>query len=116
MGKKTLYNPVSLHVLRGALEYCGIKLGRLVQIGGSPSLETATYRATIVQIPQAMRSFLPSQLANELQECFARDVQILSVRSEYDVKRKKSALTAILFVDIHEQALMEALLEEKSNE
>jgi len=113
MGKRTLYHPVSLHVLRGALEYCGIKLGRLVQIGASLEEEKAYYRATIINMPDALRSYPTWDIAKELQECFAQDVTVLSVTSEYHVKRKNHTLTATLLCDVHEVTPMESILSEK---
>jgi len=113
MGKRTLYHPVSLHVLRGALEYCGIKLGRLVQIEASLEEKKAYYRATIIDIPDALRSYPTWDIAKELQECFAQDVTVLVVTSEYHVKLEKLILTAILLCDTHEVSPMESLPSEK---
>jgi len=98
MGKKTLYHPVSLHVLRGALEYCDIKIGRLVQTSASLEFNSATYRATITEMPGSVDYRTSRNIANALQECFAQDVTVLSVTSEYNVKTRKVTNTAILFV------------------
>lgn len=79
MGKKTLYHPVSLHVLRGAVEYCGFKFGRLQQINSDPTGLTATYRAVIEKAPKHCEGKSLEYVHFALQECFNADIKVLTV-------------------------------------
>lgn len=47
MGKKTLYHPVSLYVIRGAFDQHGYVLGRIKQTFCSVERGTASYRIEI---------------------------------------------------------------------
>jgi hypothetical protein len=76
MGKTTLYHPVSLHVIRGAAEYCGFQFGKLKQLWGNPEKRTARYEATIQQVPALFVNQSTMVIQNELQKCFMDDIRV----------------------------------------
>jgi len=76
MGKTTLYHPVSLHVIRGAAEYCGFQFGKLKQLWSDPEKMTARYEATIQRVPAAWVNESPMIIQNELQNCFMDDIRV----------------------------------------
>lgn len=79
MGKKTLYHPVSLHVIRGALEYCGFRIGRLKQISADKDWGFAKYEAELVDMPGETRTNSPRELIQALNDCFAYDITCTNV-------------------------------------
>ncbi len=111
MGKRTLYHPVGLHVLRGALEYCEIKIGRLTQVWNDPSREAASYTAVITELPDDLKDAPTWLIAKRLRGCFAEDVSVFSVTSHYNAKKKTTLLTAKILVDIHKITPMEHIIE-----
>jgi hypothetical protein len=111
MGRRTLYHPLSLHVIRGALEFCGVKIGRLTQQSSDMSQETATYNADIIHTTRDFRKASIPDLAAEIQNCFAQDVTVSKIFSTYDPKTHKMTLTAVLYVDIHVDTPTERLIE-----
>jgi len=74
MGKTTLYHPVSLHVIRGAAEYCGWQFGKIVQLDSDPKRKTARYRAEIAKIAPEVESSPSMVMLNDLDNCFAADI------------------------------------------
>jgi hypothetical protein len=92
MPKRTLYHPVSIHVLRGALEYCGITPGRLRQIGVNNAERSAIYRCDIIAVPKGLWSESLPAKRRAIQSCFASDVAVMSYGEEYD--DKKGLITA----------------------
>jgi len=80
MGKQTLYHPVSLHVVRGAAEYCGFKFGKLKQVKSDPTGLTATYSAQIVELPKAVKHGNIEYIRQALADCFNADIKVLAVR------------------------------------
>jgi len=76
MGKTTLYHPVSLHVIRGAAEYCGFQFGKLKQLWSDPKKMTARYEATIQQVPALFADQSTMVIQNELQNCFMDDIRV----------------------------------------
>lgn len=83
MGKKTLYHPVSVNVLRGALEYCGIVPGRLRQLDSDQVAATARYELRIEKLAPGMVGMTTKQCAHAIQGCFASDVEVIAYGSEY---------------------------------
>jgi len=77
MGKKTRIHPVSLHVIRGAAEYCGFRFGKIKQTSNDNDLFRAIYDAEIVEMPRdlATKGTL-LQIHHDLQECFVDDIRI----------------------------------------
>lgn len=75
MGKATLYHPVSLHVIRGAAEYCGWKFGKIKQTSYDPDEQWARYAAVIQIIPERLKNATPVVRLNDLRDCFARDIE-----------------------------------------
>jgi len=79
MGKTTRHHPVSLHVVRGAVEYCGFKFGSLKQIKSDPTGMTALYRAEVVIVPPRCKDKSPEFLRFALQDCFNADIKVLGL-------------------------------------
>lgn len=79
MGKKTQYHPVSLHVLRGAPEYCGFRLGKLRHKWSRPEQGDACYFAEIDEVPLQLQKAHWSVLKERFQECFPQNVKVESL-------------------------------------
>jgi len=75
MGKTTLYHPVSLHVIRGAAEYCGWKFGKIKQVGAEKGEGWARYTAEIETVPKRLANDGPMAMLNDLRDCFAVDIE-----------------------------------------
>lgn len=56
MGKTTLYHPVSLPAIRGALSYKGFRVAKIKQHAMDLSRGAALYSAEITDFPQGMPS------------------------------------------------------------
>lgn len=76
MGASTKYHPVSLHVIRGAAEYCGWKFGKITQLSGDQERNTARYRAEIEVIPVESQNQTTMIMSNDLDNCFAADIHV----------------------------------------
>lgn len=76
MGKTTLYHPVSLHVVRGAAEYCGWKFKTLKQTGQWPEIGRAHYQAVIEKIPKESTNKSLAEMKKALNACFAADITV----------------------------------------
>jgi len=106
MGKKTLYHPVSLHVLRGAAEYCGWQFGRLQQTKSDPTGLSATYKADIVKFPKHVQGMALSVMRYELQNCFNHDIRVAVMTGDSNGKLYATIVTRI-FRDEHTLPLPE---------
>jgi len=76
MGATTLYHPVSLHVIRGAMEYCGWKSGKIQQISSDFASTTARYKLEIADMPKKLSIYGAQIVAKQLQHCFAADITV----------------------------------------
>lgn len=77
MGKTTLYHPISLHVIRGAAEYCGFAFGKLKQLFSNAEEGRAVYSADIIKMPgNLMKEGTLLRIHHDLQECFMDDIRI----------------------------------------
>lgn len=77
MGKKTLYHPVSLHVIRGAAEYCGFQFGKIKQRWAVPETQQASYDLEIARMPGDLAtSGTLLRIHHDLQECFMDDIEV----------------------------------------
>lgn len=79
MGKTTLYHPVSLNVLRGALEYGGFTVGKFRQHNADREGMYASYEVEIKSWPANLDQISPELLKTHLNNCFASDVDFQSV-------------------------------------
>lgn len=114
MGKVTLYHPVSLYVLRGALDNCGIKVGKLTQIQSDLSRGTALYRCTIDKLPKELKSTLSvKEIGEYAQQCFARDVTVTSVSIDYAPRKKRFNVSLMLYCDIYQATPLEQAINER---
>lgn len=76
MGKTTLYHPVSLHVIRGAAEYCGWKFSKIHQTDCDKDRKSARYVAEVTTMPKRVWGKTTLIMQNELQECFLDDIRV----------------------------------------
>jgi len=76
MGKTTLYHPVSLHVIRGAVEYCGWKFKHIKQFNAEPDRGRARYVAEIEIVPDEAKNQSPVIMQNILQDCFMDGIRV----------------------------------------
>lgn len=79
MGATTLYHPISLHVIRGAAEYCGWKFSTIKQIAANPELFSALYEVSIEDIPAKLDTYGPEIMIRQLQHCFMDDIEVLKI-------------------------------------
>jgi len=79
MGETTLYHPISLHVIRGAAEYCGWKFSKIAQIAVNPALGSALYECIIEQMPARLDTYGPSIIFKQLQHCFMDDIEVVKI-------------------------------------
>lgn len=107
MGKKTLYHPVSLHVIRGAAEYCGFQFGKLKQMWSQPEELSARYEVTIQQIPPRFQDKSNSIIQEALQNCFMDDIRVHWVHNT-----KSGVLACFLQVQINKKATLEEIAED----
>lgn len=76
MGKVTLYHPISLHVIRGAAEYCGFKFSHIKQLYSEPDRQRARYNAQIVGFPSGWTNQPLPMMQNDLRRCFMDDIEV----------------------------------------
>lgn len=76
MGKTTKYHPVSLHVIRGAAEYCGWKFSEIRQRSSYPDLGKARYVAVIEAMPKRVWGTPTTNMQEDLQGCFLDDIRV----------------------------------------
>jgi len=79
MGKTTLYHPVSLHVIRGAAEYCGWKFGKIEQEFSDGERLRAQYKAIIERSPLDLKDVPYKSIVKQLQHCFMDDIKVTHV-------------------------------------
>jgi hypothetical protein len=81
MGKTTLYHPISLHVIRGAAEFCGFKFGKLKQLDSHEPGRHAWYSAEIESFPGGMDPDKASHKAiiGALRKCFMDDIRVTAL-------------------------------------
>lgn len=79
MGKKTLYHPVSLNVIRGAAEYCGFQLGKLKQLSVDREVGVAVYQTELLCVPADAADSSNDKLRERLNGCFVADVDVENV-------------------------------------
>jgi len=76
MGKKTLYHPVSLHVIRGAAEYCGFRFEKVHLLNSFPENQSARYNVKIVEFPAGWDRQPLDLMQNQLQACFMDGIRV----------------------------------------
>jgi hypothetical protein len=96
MGKKTLYHPISVTIIRGALEFCGVKPGRLTQRWSDLSIATAEYSLDIQRLPHDMDRLDATGLHRALAGCFAADITVMDCTVSYNPIKRNKRITVIL--------------------
>jgi hypothetical protein len=76
MGKTTLFHPISLHVIRGAAEYCGWKFKHIHQTDAEPDRGRARYVAEVEAMPKRVLGLSQSAWQDDLQNCFMDDIRV----------------------------------------
>jgi len=76
MGKRVLFHPVGLFVIRGALEKAGYGVARLRQIGLSEDSKHAKYSTEITNWPRPTSEWSPEAHRNNLNHFFAADLAV----------------------------------------
>lgn len=79
MGKKTLYHPISTHVIRGAAEYCGWQFGKLTQDKVDRELTTASYTCEINGMPHGTHNWSYPKMFRHLSGCFTKEMKITNL-------------------------------------
>ena len=100
MGAKTGYHPVSLHVIRGAMEYMGFKAGKIKKIAEFPESEKAVYSMWIEKSPNGSDTWPLKTWRKQLQHCFMDDIRVTTIRLSTD-----SAPIAVITVQLHRSAM-----------
>lgn len=107
MGKVTLYHPVSLHVIRGAAEYCGFQFGKLKQMYADPENLAARYEATIQRVPPEFLDKSNSVIQEALQQCFMDDIRVHWVHNT-----KSGVLACYLQVKLNKETILDEIATE----
>jgi len=76
MGKTTLYHPISLHVIRGAAEFCGFRFEKVHQLAGFSEKQSARYNVTIAEYPKGWDTQSLDLMQKDLQACFMDDIRV----------------------------------------
>jgi len=76
MGKIRLYHPVSVNVIRAALELNGWKIGKLNQQHFDLELCKASYHTTILKGPWDLNELGMNVILGALRSCFAEDIDV----------------------------------------
>lgn len=76
MGKKTLFHPISLHVIRGAAEFCDWQFGKITQKWSDAEKWSARYDAVIEKMPFDPEKYYHSSIQQYMQDCFPDGVKI----------------------------------------
>lgn len=79
MGATKRIHPVSLHVIRGAAEYCGWKFGKIKQVKYYDGLNKAEYTCEIEEMPGTAHNWPIKVIHKQLQHCFMDDISVASV-------------------------------------
>jgi len=114
MGATSGYHPISLHVIRGAAEYCGFKLGRIRRIASLPAEGKAVYNVEIEHAPQGWQGWSTKTYRHQLQHCFMDDIKVADVRMRF-----VGHTAATLVVQLSSSpldAMLEKLVDKNENE
>jgi len=81
MGKVLLYHPISLHVIRGAAEFCGWQFGKITQVAADRQAQFATYLCEVKLAPFPLEDQSPRVALKILQACFMDDIKARHLRA-----------------------------------
>lgn len=116
MGKKTLFHPVSLNVIRGALNFCGVTTGRLTQKWYDSVTNEAGYTVVIDKLPTDMRGLDSYALQRKLDSCFATDIRVVGVTMRSSATLARTVVLAHLIAQCPlDQALDYSPLDGREN-
>jgi len=79
MGATKHIHPISLHVIRGAAEYCGWKFGKIKQTFYHSAINAAVYLCIIDRLPRSADEWPLDTICKQLQHCFMDDITVKSV-------------------------------------
>lgn len=75
MGHSSLYHPVSLQVLRGALKYNGFTVGKFSQVLHDQERGTASYDLPVIQWDRSLQGSTINEIHSAINASFAADVE-----------------------------------------
>ncbi len=110
MGATKGYHPISLHVIRGAAEFCHFKFGKIKKIAEFPEQQKVVYVCNVDSAPRGADDWPPKVYRRQLQHCFMDDIRVTSVRLS-----TSGDTTVVLTVQLG-RTPMDAYQEELSNE
>jgi hypothetical protein len=111
MGKTTLYHPISLLVIRGALDQCGVKCGRIHQTAHNKSRLSSWYDIEIVSTPESLDSLPFKQWAKAFQDCFAADITVIDLTAKLDATKHAFRITLSIYVTLMPDKPLERAIE-----
>jgi len=101
MGKTTLYHPVSLHVIRGSLNYGGFAVGRIRQIWGNRETGRAGYVCELIKAPKGFMAQSPRNQVNQLNSLFAKDIQVTHITTSYGGRPRRRSTNIRIETALH---------------
>jgi len=106
MGATNGYHPISLHVIRGAAEFCGFKIGKMRRVAQLPTEGKAVYSVEIEAAPRGWTNWSPAIYLRQLQHCFMDDIQVKRV--EMATNRRARAVLVVQLGSTPMDAMLEA--------
>jgi hypothetical protein len=82
MGKQTLYHPVPLSVLRGALEFCGWSFASLKQVQPQKERGNIQYKVARLRPPKDAPCMDAIGVQGALQRCFMNNITVSRVQAD----------------------------------
>jgi len=104
MGAKTGYHPISLNVIRGALEFSGFKASKIKRIAELPEQQKAIYTVWIEKSPNGSDTWPIKTWRRMLQHCFMDDIRVNTVRLSTDADP-----ICVITVQLHRSPMDEVL-------
>jgi len=101
MGKTTLYHPVSLHVIRGSLDYGGFAVGRIRQIWSSRETGQAGYVCELIKAPKGFMMGAPRNQLGHLNSLFSKDIRVTRITTAYGGKPRRRATNIRIETALH---------------
>lgn len=101
MGKTTLYHPVSLHVIRGALDYGGFAVGRIRQVWANRETGMAGYVCELVKAPKGFMAQSPRNQVDQLNGLFSNDITVTHIATCYGGRPRRRATNIRIETALH---------------
>lgn len=111
MGKTTLYHPVSLQTIRGALDQCGVKCGRIHQTDSSVGKGQAWYDIDIIKTPKSLDDLPFKQWAKAFQDCFASDITVIDLSAKLVARKRAFTIKLSIYVTLYSDTPLEKYID-----